>query len=191
MYRHLQLLGLCSAKHTFTPVSTVRELTSLGKEQPGPEEVRVSTAQPVTTSPESSERLCPSPDPSARAPRLRPHVPPGTLGGGRRGSWADSAPLGMGFCYKLRHLPWLPALQPWPESSDLAPLPCDLCHVRNQPELIHVLFLFPSVVRISGSPMSLKTSCSPPLRTAGWTGMHRPSWGSHALYRRRTSTRTF
>lgn len=23
----------------------------------------------------------------------------------------------------------------------MAPLPCDLCHVRNQPELIHVLFV--------------------------------------------------
>lgn len=43
----------------------------------------------------------------------------------------------------------------------------------------------------AGSPMSLKTCCSHHLRTAGWTGTRRPSWPSHALYLRRTSTKTY
>lgn len=38
--------------------------------------------------------------------------------------------------------------------------------------------------------MSLKTCCSRHPRTAGWIGTRRPSWPSHALYLRRTSTKT-
>lgn len=42
----------------------------------------------------------------------------------------------------------------------------------------------------AGNPMSLKTCCSRPPSTAAWIGTRRPSWPSHALYPRRTSTKT-
>lgn len=155
-------------------MSTVRVLTSLGKEQP---EKAANTMSQTGTYLLELQDLDPL---SCLEPSMEAGEAHGLI-----------APLWDGFLLQLKHLPCLPALQSWPESSELAPLPCDLCRVRNQPELIHVLFFFPSLVRNAGSPMSLKTYCSLPLRATGWTGTHRPSWDSHALYRRRTSTKTF
>lgn len=43
----------------------------------------------------------------------------------------------------------------------------------------------------AGSRMSLKTCCSRHQRTEGWIGTRRPSWPSHALYRRRTSMKIY
>lgn len=100
-------------------------------------------------------------------------------------------PLQMGFCCKSGVCPDLQLCSPVSKALAWSPLHSDLCCVQNQPKLIQVLFLFLSTLLNPESPMSSRTYCSLPLRTAGWTGMHRPNWDSHALYRRRTSMKTF